>query len=152
MAALQGYVDLPSTSLATATQKTVVMITAPSNQRVKVLAYGFYFDGTVNSAQPVQIQIGRISSVTSVTLTSQTPYPVEPELTEAFQASYQIQNTGSEPTYNKVLKTFTVHPQLGYEYLAPLGQEDIIPGGGIFGINVNAPASVDVRGYVKVEE
>jgi hypothetical protein len=153
MAALQGYVDLPSTSLATATQKTVVQITAPTNQRVKVLAYGFYFDGTVNSAVPVQIQIGRISTTTSTTYTSATPSPVEPECTETFQGTYQIQNSSvTEPTYTKIMKTFTVHPQLGYEYLAPLGQEDIVPGGGIMGINCNAPASVDVRGYVRIEE
>jgi hypothetical protein len=151
MAALVGYVDLPSTSLSSVA-KTVFQATAPTNQRVKVLAYGFYFDGTVNSATPVQIAFGRISGTTSTTYTTATPGPVEPELTETFQGTYKIANTGSEPTYSATLKTFTVHPQLGYEYLAPLGQEDIIPGGGIVGFQVTAGAAVDVRGYVKIEE
>ena len=45
-----------------------------------------------------------------------------------------------------------MHPQLGYEYLAPLGQEIIVKGGGMLGFVVNAPAAVDVRGYVMFEE
>ena len=45
-----------------------------------------------------------------------------------------------------------MHPQLGYEYMAPLGQEDIIKGGTQWGAEINAPAGVDVRGYVKFEE
>jgi hypothetical protein len=151
MAALQGYVDIPSTSLSTSA-KTIFSATAPTNQRLKILAYGFYFDGTVNSATPVQIALGRISGHTSTTYTTATPGPVEPELTETFQGTYGIANTGTEPTYSATLKTFTVHPQLGYEYLAPLGQEDIVPGGGLLGFQVTAPAAVDIRGYVKVEE
>ena len=71
-----------------------------------------------------------------------------------------IKNTGTEPTYTapssgasgNILKTFTVHPQLGYEYLAPLGQEDIIKGGGTWNVQFTAQAGVDVRGYVKIEE
>jgi hypothetical protein len=152
MAALQGYVDLPSTSLSTSA-KTVATLSAPTNQRVKILSYGFYFDGTVNSATPVQIAFGRINtSSTSQTYTTATPSPVEPECTETFQGAYKIASTGSEPTYSATLKTFTVHPQLGYEYLAPLGQEDIISGGGMAGFQVTAGAAVDVRGYVKIEE
>jgi hypothetical protein len=152
MAALQGYIDLPSTALAASTAKTVVQAAAPTNQRVTVLAYGFYFDGTVNSAVPVQITLGRISSTTGESMTTATPAPVEPECTETFQGTYKTNNTGTEPTYSNTMKTFTVHPQLGYEYLAPLGEEDIIGGGTTLGFQVTAQASVDIRGYVKIEE
>ncbi len=158
MAALQGYIDIPSTSLTGGTGLTVLQITAPTNQRVKVLAYGFYFDGTSNRAVPVQAIIARPTA--AGTYTSILPVPVEGECTEAFQATYNYKNTGSEPTYTapssgasgNILKTFTVHPQLGYEYLAPLGQEDIIKGGGVYAVQLNAASGVNVRGYVKVEE
>jgi hypothetical protein len=158
MAALQGYIDIPSTSLTGGTGLTVLEIVAPTNQRVKVLAYGFYFDGTSNSAVPVQALIARPTA--AGTYTSILPVPIEQECTEAFQATYNYKNTGTEPTYTapssgasgNILKTFTVHPQLGYEYLAPLGQEDIIKGSGVLAVQLTAQAGVNVRGYVKVEE
>jgi hypothetical protein len=149
MAALQGQVGFGLTALVASTAKTVVRLKAPTNQRAKVLGYGFYFDGTSNSAQPVQIQIGRISA--DGTFTAATPLPNEEELTETFQTVAGT-NASAEPTYSGYLKTFTVHPQLGYEYLAPLGQEVILKGGGMLGFVVNAPAAVDVRGYVMFEE
>lgn len=152
MAALQGQVQFgagASVPLVATTAKTVVQLTAAANQRVKVLGYGFYFDGTSNSAQPVQIQMGRISA--SGTLTSATPLPNEQDLTETFQTTAGV-NATVEPTYSGYLKTLTVHPQLGYEYLAPMGQEVILKGGGMLGFVVNAPAAVDVRGYVMIEE
>jgi hypothetical protein len=158
MAALQGYIDIPSTSLTGGTGLTVLEIVAPTNQRVKVLAYGFYFDGTSNSAVPVQALVARPTA--AGTYTSILPVPTEGECTETFQATYNYKNTGTEPTYTapssgasgNILKTFTVHPQLGYEYLAPLGQEDIIKGAGTLAFQFTAQAGVDVRGYVKVEE
>ncbi len=150
MAALQGYLDIPMTPLNAGVPKTVARLTAPAKQRVKVLAYGFYFDGTVNSATPVQITVGRIS--TDGTSTAEVLQLVEPELPEAVQTTGGINYT-AEPTYSTpVLKTFTVHPQLGYEYLAPQGQEDIIGGGGILGFQITAQLGVNVRGYVKIEE
>jgi hypothetical protein len=50
-----------------------------------------------------------------------------------------------------VLETFTIHPQLGYEILQP-GTEIIIPGGGRLGFTATAPATVNARGYVRIEE
>lgn len=155
MAALQGHIQFGQTgSLVTlpgggATPKTVARLKAAANQRVKLLGYGFYFDGTSNSATPVQIQIGRISA--DGTFTAATPLPNEEDLTETFQTTAGI-NASAEPTYSSYLKTIAVHPQLGYEYLAPLGQEVVIKGGGMLGFVANAPASVDVRGYILFEE
>lgn len=149
MAALQGQVSLGMTPLVAGTAKTVIRVKAPTNQRTKILGYGFYFDGTSNSATPVQIQIGRISA--DGTFTATTPLPNEEELTETFQTVVGV-NASAEPTYSNYLKTLAVHPQLGYEYLAPLGQEIVVKGGGMLGFVVNAPAGVDVRGYVMFEE
>jgi hypothetical protein len=149
MAALQGQVSLGLTPLSANTAKTIIRVKAPTNQRAKILGYGFFFDGTSNSAQPVQIQIGRIS--TDGTFTAGTIMPNEEELPETFQTAVGLA-ASAEPTYSNFLKTLTVHPQLGYEYLAPLGQEIIVKGGGMLGFVVNAQAAVDVRGYVMFEE
>ena len=62
MAALQGHVAFgqgASVALTGGTAKTPIVVTAPANQRLKILGYGFFFDGTSNSAQPVQIEIQR---------------------------------------------------------------------------------------------
>ena len=149
MAALQGQVALGSTGLSAATAKTVIRVKVATNQRAKILGYSFYFDGTSNSAQPVEIKIGRISL--DGTLTGATILPNEEELTETFQTSVGL-NASAEPTYSNYLKTITVHPQLGYEYLAPLGQEILVNGGGMLGFELTAPAAVNVRGYLMVEE
>src|SRR6516165_4356111 len=135
MAALQGQANIPSTASGT-TSLTIARLKAATNQRAKILGYGFYFDGTSNSATPVQIQIGRISA--DGTFTAATPLPNEEELTETFQTAIGV-NASAEPTYSNYLKTLTVHPQLSYEYLAPLGQEIIVKGGGMLGFVVNAP-------------
>jgi len=51
-----------------------------------------------------------------------------------------------------VFKTISVHPQLGYEFLAPLGQEEMIAGGTNCVFSANAPAGVNIGGYMKFEE
>jgi hypothetical protein len=152
MAALQGQISIPQTALPAGSSLTVCRLKAPTNQRVRILGYGFFFDGTLNSAQPVQVQIGRIGADMTAPSTL-TISPNEEELTEAFQTSAsQSTAHANEPTYSSYLKTLAIHPQLGYEYLAPLGQEIIVKGGGMLGFVINAPAAVDVRGYVMFEE
>jgi hypothetical protein len=152
MAALQGQAAFGAGAtcpLAAGSPRTPATVSAPSNQRLKILGYGFFFDGTLNSAQPVEIDIKRASAPGAGT--TAIPQPNESELPETFQASWLIDCT-SEPTYTSTLKTITVHPQLGYEYLAPVGQEIIVKGGSILGFQANAPASVNIRGYVMYEE
>jgi hypothetical protein len=150
MAALQAYVNVPSTSLAAATATTVVGTKAATNQRVKILGYGFYFDGTSNSATPVQLILGAFTS--GAAFSSPTPVKVEPELTETIQTTAYTWKSGQTEGTFTAYKTFTVHPQLGYEYLSPLGQEDIVAGNTQWGVQVNAPATVNIRGYLKFEE
>jgi hypothetical protein len=150
MAALLTYVNLASTALTAGAPKTVLALKMPANQRGKIYGYGFFYDGTVNSAQPVQVTINRTPTGGTTGNTNVTVAANEKELTEVIQTS-QLQYT-AEPTWGATLKTFTVHPQLGYEWLAPLGQEVIIAGNDTLGFTVNAPAAVDVRGYVLMEE
>ena len=151
MAGLAFTLDIPSKAVAN-TQTTFAWITAPAQQRVKLLGYGFYFDGTLNSAQPVEIKLARPTTLGTLTAGG-TANKAEPELTETVQSTFGLA-ASSEPTLaaGNTFKTITVHPQLGYEYLAPLGQEDWIPGGTTLDFSAIANASVNIRGYVKVEE
>jgi hypothetical protein len=155
MAALQGTFGFgggASIALSAGVAKTVCRIKAATNQRAKILGYGFFFDGTSNAAQPVEIKIAQITT-DGGTYTSVTPQPMEEELTETFQTTVGVNATVEPTTYNaQPLKTITVHPQLGYEYLSPLGQERVLKGGGMLGFVAIAPAGVNIRGYVLIEE
>jgi len=151
MAAIRATLDIPSKSITASTPTTFAFVTAPTNQRVKILGYGFYFDGTVNTNQPVEIKLAR---PTTGTLTAGgTAIKEEPGFAETIQSTVGLA-ASSEPTLTAslVYKTITVHPQLGYEYLAPLGQELQLAGGTNWLASINAPNTVDVRGYVMFEE
>lgn len=154
MAALQGYIDITSFALTANTSTTFAYLTAPTNQRVRILGWGCFFDGTSNSAQPVTIDLGVLSALTG-SFTTYTPLPNETDLTTTFQSVVKIKNTNAgapaEPTY-AIRKTITCHPQLGYEYLAPLGQELVAGGAVTVGWRATAPASVNIRGYILFEE
>jgi len=151
MAGLAFDVNIPSKSLIAGSPLTVGFIQTPANQRVKLLGYGFYFDGTSNSAQPVEIKLAR---PTAGTLTAGgTAIKCDAGVAETIQSTVGLA-ASAEPTLTAslVCKTITVHPQLGYEYLAPLGQEEMIAGGTNFVFSANAPATVNLRGYMKYEE
>jgi hypothetical protein len=128
-------------ALSAATAKTVVQMTAAANQPIRVYRWGVFFDGTSTTAEPVQIVLMRQS--TAGTMTSLTPTKVSNH-GETVQTAAQHTAT-AEPTSGDVLDMVEVHPQSGYEYIAPLGYEFEVPGGGRIGIVCTAPAGVNVR-------
>jgi hypothetical protein len=146
----RGHVALGPIALAANTPLTVCRFLAPPNRRVLIRGYGFYFDGTSNSAQPVQIRIGRISTDGTYAATG-LPGPDDDDLPPTFAVGVGL-DASAEPTYSNYLKTLTVHPQLGCEYMAPQGQEIIVKGGGMLGFECTAPAGVNVRGSVSFVE
>ncbi len=151
MAGLLCRLNIPSKAISAATPTCIGFVTAPANQRLKITGYGFYFDGASNSAVPVEIKIAR---PTSATLTAGgTAIKQDAGLTETVQTTVGLA-ASVEPTLTATLvhKTITVHPQLGYEYLAPLGAEDRVAGGTNYVLSINAPAIVNVRGYLEFEE
>ncbi len=151
MAGLRCDVNIPSKALSASTPTTVGFITTATNQRVKLLAYGFFFDGTSNSAQPVEIKLARPTAATLTT--GGTAIITEPGFGETVQTTVGLA-ASVEPTLTAslVFKTITVHPQLGYEYLSPLGQEEQAKGGTNLVFSANAPAIVNLRGYFQFEE
>ena len=152
MAGLIYEVNIPSVSLTAATATVVGFITAPSAQRVKLKAYGFFFDGTTNSATPVEIKLARPTAVGTLTAGG-TAIKTEPGLAETIQSVVGL-SASAQPTLTAslVYKTITVHPQLGYEYIAPLGEEEQLAGGTSWVASATAAATVNIRGYFRAEE
>lgn len=140
-------------SLSAATFKTVLVITAAANQRVKLTGFNISFNGTVNSNTPVAVSFQAATVAGTATSMASALRKKEPGLTETIQTTVGS-NCTVEPTYTASAfpRMFFVHPQLGQEIYLPQGQEIWINGGGILGIGCNAPQAVSVSGFVDLEE
>lgn len=136
-------------ALVAATPKTILQVVALANHRVKILGWGVSFDGVSPTAEPVQVRLLR--QTTAGTMTAATPKKTDPGPTETLQTT-ALKAATAEPTAGDVMRAVEVHPQGGYEEQLPFGQEYIVPGGGRLGIECNAPAGVNVRGWIRFEE
>lgn len=127
--------------------KTVVQVAAPTNQRVKVLGWGIFFDGTSVTAEPVTVELLR--QTTAGTMTSLTLTKHDPDMAETIQATAAHTAT-AEPTAGDIVDVIQVHPQGGYDVKYPLGDEKIIDGGGRMGLRVITPTGVNPNLRVKL--
>lgn len=128
-------------ALSAATAKTVLQVTAPTNQRLQLKRWGIFFDGVSSTAEPVQVRLLRQSS--AGTMTSLTPVLLSAG-SETVQATAQHTAT-AEPTAGNVLDVAEVHPQGGYEVVLPFDQMIEIAGGTRLGVEATAPAGVNCR-------
>lgn len=154
MAALQLNVQTATAiALTAATAETVLQVIAPTNQRVKILGFGVYFDGATPTAVPVIVQLRRQTTAIGGTPTAVTIYKSDDMIGTTIQTTATTYGTSpTEPTNTDVLKRIEVHPQTGYEFSYPYGQEAIIGSGERVGIICNAPAGVNVIPYIRIEE
>lgn len=137
-------------ALSANTEKTVLQVVTPSaNQLVKVLGWGVYFDGGVSTDEPVSVWVRFQASATGMTGFSL--QKGNPSLAETIQSSGQ-RNATVEPTSSGVLYSRNVHPQSGYEYTAPYGREDYIPGGKALGIICRSCTALNVLPWFRCEE
>lgn len=131
-----------------ATAKTVIRVTAPANQAVKVLGYGIYFDGVTAAAEPVQVRLRK--STTAGTSTAVTPRRVSgPSVTIQ---STSGKNFSAEGTDGDIIHPIEVHPTSGYEKMFPMGQEVVLGGAERLGLKVTAPANVNCEAILFCEE
>lgn len=151
MAAFQGSaVSAAEIALSAATAKTVLMITAPANHRVRLLGWSVAFDSTNPTAEPVQVELCRYSA--AGTFTSLTPAKRDPSLAETLQVTAGHTATVEPSGTTTVIDSLEVHPQMGYEKVYAWGQELLIEGGGRLGIRCTAPAAVNCRAKLDWEE
>lgn len=135
-------------ALTAATAKTILQVVAPTNQRLALCGFSVSFDGTSSAAEPVQVEILR--QTTAGTMSSATPC-MDGVGSETVQTTAQKTAT-AEPTAGNILRRYDIHPQTGLAVAFGPDEEILIPGGGRLGIRCTAPASVNVTGYITVEE
>jgi hypothetical protein len=139
-------------ALVAATAQTTLQITAPANQRLKLLHATVAFDGTNAAAVPVNIQIVRQTTAGTFSATLSAGRVNTGTSDETAQAVGKTTST-AEPTYSDVLEDFNITPNAGtLIYDLPFSQEHQVPGGGRVGIVLTAPAIVNARTTLKYEE
>lgn len=135
--------------LSAATAKTILQARTPTNQAAALLGFAVSFDGTSATAEPVLVELVRYSSNGS--MTSAAGQKDDPGRQETIQ-TVGVKNATVEPAADSVIRYWDVHPQTGYERHFGADEEIIVPGGGRIGLRCTAPASVNVAGFINLEE
>ena len=148
MAGILGMAQIDGVATGTS-KKTLLQLVAASNHRVKVSEWGISFNGTSTTAAPIEVEIARQSD--AGTATSLTLQKIDADGDETLQTTGQHTAT-SEPTESAVIRREYVHPQAGYTWQAPFGQEIVINGGDRLAIVVTAGASVSAQAHFVFEE
>lgn len=149
MAGLNCIAETAEVALVAATAKTVLQIVAPTNQRGRVKEWGVYFDGTSPTAEPVVVEV--LYQTTAGTMTALTVEKEDQSQTETVQFTAQHTAT-AEPTSGAFVRRKNVHPQGGFEWVAPMGDEINVGGGKRLAIRCTAPANVNVIAYMRFDE
>lgn len=136
-------------ALSAATEKTVVGLNAPTNQRLKIQRVGVFFDGASTTAVPVLVKL--ILTTTAGTSTALTLNKIDSGYAETIQTSAG-ENYTAEGTNSTLLDQWLVHPQMGIDITYAFGQEKVVAGGSRICIKVTAPAVVNCRAKIDFEE
>ncbi len=121
--------------------KTMIQLLAATNQCVKVGELSMSFNGTSNTNAPIYVET--VKQTSAGTLTNTTTL-----VKEDAGRGETIQTTGkdtatAEPTDSAaVTMAEYVHPQTGFLWQAPFGQEQFIIGAGRLGFRQTAANSV----------
>jgi|SRR5262245_29096439 len=131
-------------ALVAATPKTVLQLVSPNANMLEVLQELLVtFDGTSNTAEPVNIQVLRKTAAATVTAQARakTKDTSTALVTDSANTGY---NASAEGTDGAVLALFHIHPQAGTIYPFPLPDGEIeVAGSGIIAVKITAPANVN---------
>jgi len=134
------------------TRKTLLQILAATNQRVLVKEISISFDGVSNVAAPILVEIVR-QSTTGSGGDVLTMKKMDPDYSETVQTTALSDIDGTTaPTESDEVQGESVHPQGGYSWQAPFGQEIVVPGGARLGVIVTAAAAVNAKVRLVAEE
>lgn len=146
MAALLLSANSGDQAVAGTVAKTILQITAPANQRVKIQGFSITLAGTT----PLDLIVRVLRQTTSGTgNTTVTPVKLDPTGSETIQTTVAT-NFSAEPTAGNVLEYKRL--QGSFEKMYLFGQELIVPGGGRVGIEVTCTINATVAAEFRFEE
>jgi hypothetical protein len=150
MADLNLSVPTGEVSLGAGTPKTVLLMKAPANQRLKILGFEIFFKGTSPTDTPVKCELIRVTS--DGTGSAITPAANDDDEAETPQGTYKANYT-VEPSYGSAtLRVWEIQPQTGIIYMFPQGQEVRVKGGNLIGLRMTATQAETVSVNAIVEE
>jgi hypothetical protein len=149
MAAFYLSVPTGEVSLSAGTAKTVLLLKAPANQRLRIQGFEIFFKGTSPTDTPVKIELIRVTS--DGTGSAVTPAPNDDDWGETAQGTYKA-NYSVEPSYGTTLRVWEIQPQTGIIYMFPAGQEVCVKGGNLIGMRMTATQAETVAVNAIVEE
>ncbi len=131
---------------------TLLMLKAPTNQRLKVRSWCVSFQGTDNLGTPIQVQLLRVS--TDGTGSSVTPVKMDDSIADSIQGTATESYGGTnEPTAGSILERRYIHPQTNYTEIVAEPDEVIVGAGDRIALKAIAPnASVNATGFIEWEE
>lgn len=142
-------VTVDAIALAAATAKTIFEIGTPSTDRAKIKEWWVDFDGVSAAAIPGKVEVQRASAAvtTATTLAGDKYDAADGAATAVTKHTTTTEGAGTLTAGSGWLKR--IHPQTGFHYQAPLGEELIIPVSAFFRIRCTFAAIVNVTfGFV----
>jgi len=137
--------NVPVTAIA------ILQYTAHTQRPAKVARWGVFADAISTQSQPVIVDLIRNLTAGSFSGAAPTPAVIGPVGSSA--AGVWAFMSSVPPAQDGVaLDGAEFHPQAGYEYTFPLGDEPEIPGGGRVAIQVLASNTVGIRAKLTVKE
>jgi hypothetical protein len=123
----------------TSTARTVLLVTAPTNQRLRFKGLEVFGKGTAGTDTPVKVELVKAAGVSGGTAGTVVASALDPDYGETAQATY-AGNYTVEPTYTTavVIRVWEVHPQTGLIVYFPLHDEIKQKGGGVLGIRLTS--------------
>jgi hypothetical protein len=138
-------------TLTAATAKTLIQITAPANQAVKVKQINITGKQPAGGTDtPLKIRITR--STAGGTATAGTAYKLDPARGETIQSVVKTAFTIEPTTPTDTWLWFEFQPQSGLFYPIPFGQDLIIPGGGQLNVEATSGSTPIVLASIVAEE
>lgn len=135
-----------SSKLSTSTSaRTILRITAPANQGVRIKRWGISFFGTSTTGAKVQVD-ALLAGTGGSGEDSVTPRKISGHAT-SIQATCK-EAFDSEPTSYTLVKSYSVHPQ---SLIEVPGNIDLA-GGESFAIRANVGTAVDCVAFIEFEE
>src|SRR3990170_173911 len=136
-------------ALVAAIAKTALQLKSGTNLITALQMIEVTFDGVVNNAIPVKIDLLR--QTTAGTMSALTPNKLK-DTSTSLQVTAQ-ENATVEPTAGALLHTWYIHPQAGviHELTLPDGEIEL-PSAGFVGLRLTAPAAVNTLATIRGEE
>jgi hypothetical protein len=138
MSALNYVIASGETALSAGVAKTLIAISAPANQRIKIKGVEIFGKGVTSTDTPVKVELVCAASIASGTPGTVTTIKNPTNMPETVQATV-AGNYTAEPTYTTALsRVLECHPQSGFPYMFPMNDEIIVGGGSAFGVRLTS--------------